>query len=441
MNRMTTGLIGVCLGLGAAGVATAQTRELGASGQLLDGIAALVDTGVVLKSDLRRRIQEYLDAQSRLPPEQRTPLPPIAVLEQRMLDQLIDEELQVQRAQRVGIAIGDDELNQIMAEYARSVGTTLEQFPVWLESEGVDYRSFREDQRRDLMIRTLELGAVVNPIRDNINPRELEQCLARAAVSATEEFEYHTSHILIAFPLDATPDQVAEAEARARDLVRQLDAGADFAELALAHSESPTALEGGSLGWRQGAALPTFYPPGILSMEAGAHTAPIRTSGGFHIVRLNEMRGAEPELVDQVRARHILLEPTEVLDDDATLQRIEGIREQIAGGDDFATVAEAVSDDALSAVDGGDLGWQSLGEFDPAFQAVVASLEVGELSEPFRTSYGWHLAEVIERRNHDVTDERREQACRAQIGNSKVVEESDLWRRRLRDEAYIVKRL
>jgi peptidyl-prolyl cis-trans isomerase SurA len=330
-------------------------------------------------------------------------------------------------------------LNEVLADIATSIGTTLENLPGWLASQGIDYPSFREDQRREIQIRELERREVMERI--SINPRELEQCLALTTMSETEEFEYNISHILIGFPPDAGQSEIQQAESRIRDIARQLDQGADFAQLAASYSESATNLEGGLLGWRKGSELPTIFVADVTQLEVGEHSTPIRGGGGFHIVRLNDMRGSEPQLVDQIRPRHILLAPTEILDDDATRQRLQGIRDQIVAGDDFATVAEAISDDTASSIDGGDLGWTSYDSFVPEFSAVLAELEVGEISQPFRTEFGWHIAEVTDKRSYDMSDDLRENACRNQIGRGKMVEESELWRQRIQAQAYVVKKL
>jgi peptidyl-prolyl cis-trans isomerase SurA len=428
----------ICLALSIGSDARAQTRELGSSGELLDGVAALVDAGIVLKSELRNRLQvvaeNFAQQQAELPPEQRSELPPLSVLEPQVLDQLVVEQALVQRAERIGIEIGDDLLNQVLSEVAASVGVTLETLPSWLAEQGIEYASFREDQRRDLMIRQLERREVIEQIR--INPRELEQCLARSQMSEYADFEYNISHILIDFSPDI-PEDAEAAQQEIREIAQQLDEGADFAQLAVAYSDSSTALEGGQLGWRKGSELPTIFADYVREMEVGDHSVPIRGAGGFHLVRLNEMRGSEAELVDQVRVRHILITPTEVLDEDATRQRLQGIRDQIAEGDEFGTVAAAVSEDSASAIDGGDIGWATLEDFDQVFAGVIESLDIGELSEPFRSDFGWHIAEVTDRRSYDMTDELRENACRNQIGRAKAVEESELWRRRVHNDAYI----
>ena len=445
MKRITFGIVSLCLGLGISDGTEAQTRELGSSGELLDGIAALVDSGVVLKSELQSRIEvvaeNFAQQQAELPPDQRGQLPPLAVFEEQVLDQLILEEIQIQRAERIGIEIGDDALNDVLANIADGVGTTLEEIPAWLESQGIDYVTFRRDQRRDLMIRSLERVEVLENIF--INPRELEQCLAMSVMTENDQFDYHISHILIGFAPEASPEEVSEAEDRIREIVRQLDEGSDFAQLAVAYSESQTALEGGELGWRKGSELPTIFVADVVEMEVGGHSTPIRGGGGFHIVRLNDMRGSEPLLVDQILPRHILLQPTEVLDDDATRQRLQGIHDQIVEGDDFGTVASAVSEDIASAVDGGELGWVSRdnNNYDPEFSAALALLEVGELSQPFQTEFGWHIAQITDERSYDMTDDRRGDDCRNQIGQSKALEESELWRQRLLNETFVARKL
>jgi peptidyl-prolyl cis-trans isomerase SurA len=443
IRRRILVLLGFTLGLTIGSYAGAQTRELGSGGELLDGIAALVDSGVVLKSEVRNRMElvseNFTAQQAELPPDKRGQLPPISVLEQQVLDQLILEQVLVQRAKNIGIEIGDDVLNEVLTDVAGNVGVTLAALPSWMASQGIDYATFREDQRRELAISQLERQEVVSKI--TINPRELEQCLELNALNETNNVDYNISHILISVSPDAGPDEVAAAQAKIRDIERQLDEGADFAQLAIAYSESQTALDGGSLGWRKGSELPTIFADDVMKMEVGEHSTPIRGGGGFHIVRLNDKRGSEPELVDQVRPRHILLTTNEVLDDEATRQKLVGIRNQILAGDDFATVAAAVSEDTASAVDGGDLGWTTLDQFDPDFSKVISSLKIGELSEPFKTQYGWHIAEVTDRRSYDMTDDRRDLDCRNQIGRGKAVEEGELWRQRMQAQAYIKKLL
>ncbi|MGD2166862.1 MAG: peptidylprolyl isomerase [Gammaproteobacteria bacterium] len=427
----------------SGGQTAAQTRELGSSGTLIEGIAAVVDEGVVLRSEVEMRLDVFLEnfrlQQQQLPFEQRSALPPRSVLQEQVLEQLILKEIQLQRAERLGIVIGDDVLNEALAQMAQGLGITLEQLPAALASEGLNYELYRQDSRDDIAVAQLEQRDVLSRIR--IAPRELEQCLERLEATETDEFDYNVSHILIALSGSATRDDIAAARERAESIHSQLEAGASFAQLAIANSDGPTALEGGALGWRKGAQLPTIFADVVPEMQTGEVSGIIQTGSGFHIVRLNEMRGAERVMVDQVRARHILISPNELLDDDATEQKLLGLREQLLAGEDFATVAVANSEDTVSAADGGDLGWNAPDAFVPEFAEKMTSQEIGEISEPFRTRFGWHILEVTDRRSYDTTDDLKQNRCVQQIRASKAEEERQLWLQQLRDNAFVDIRL
>ena len=441
-RTITSALIATAL-LAAAPSALPQTRELGGTGELLDGVAALVNEGVVLRSELNQRIAIVMDnlraAQAQAPPGQRRPLPPLSVLEEQVLEQLILNQIQLQRAERFGITVGDDVLNQAMAGVAQSNGMTLEQMPAALAAEGIDYAMYRQETRDQMILEQLRQREVVSNIV--VAPREMELCLARSTSSAAQEFDYNISHILIGVASTASGEEIDQAQARVDEVYQRLQDGDSFAELALTYSDAQTALEGGSLGWRKGAQLPTLFANTVIAMSAGDHSEPIQSGSGFHIVRLNEVRGAQPVMVDQLRIRHILVEPTEVMDDSAAEQRLRVIRAQIVDGDDFGAVAQSVSDDAGSSADGGDMGWTDPGVFVPEFEEVIAGLEIGELSEPFRTRFGWHIAEVLDSRSYDTTEELKQQNCAQQIRASKLEEEQALWLRRLRDEAFVEMRM
>jgi peptidyl-prolyl cis-trans isomerase SurA len=439
LHRISFAFVSAALALGLTSGASAQDRELGAGGELLEGVAAVVDEGVVLKSELTERLELVMQnlqrQQAEAPPEQRRPLPPVSVIEQQVLDQLILREIQLQRADRVGIPVSDDLLNEALSRVAQNLGYTLEELPTVLASQNIDYTAYRDDSRRDLLIEQLEQRDVIARIA--ITPRELEQCLVNSDASASDAFDYNISHILISVPANATQQDIESARARIEEIHDRLEAGEDFARLAVATSHAQTALEGGSLGWRKGAQLPTLFSDVVVRMKPGDFSAPIQSSGGFQIVRLNDMRGAERTMVDQLRVRHILLRPNEILDEAAVQQKIIGIRAQIAGGDDFATVAEAVSEDPASANEGGDLGWLSPGDTVPEFEEALAELPLNELSQPIKTRFGWHLMEVLERRSYDTTDEVKRQQCARQIRATKAEEERELWARRLRDQAFV----
>lgn len=419
--------------------ANAQERGLGAGGELLDGVAAVVNEGVVLKSELAERLDLVMKnlnrQQQEQPPEQRRPLPPANVIEQQVLDQLVVREIQLQRAKKVGITANDDMLNEALTRVASNLGYTLEELPTVLASQSIDYTAYREDSRKDLLIEQLEQRDVVARIA--ITPRELEQCLADSTGKASDTFDYNISHILISVPTNATQQDIDKAHARINEIHDRLDAGEDFARLAVATSQAQTALDGGSLGWRKGAQLPTLFAPTVIKMKPGEYSEPIQSAGGFQIVRLNDMRGAERTMVDQLHIRHILLRPNEILDEAATQQKARSIREQILNGDDFATIAKSVSEDPGSKADGGDLGWLSPGETVPEFEQAVANLPMKQLSEPIKSRMGWHLVEVLERRSHDTTDEVKRNQCGRQIRAAKAEEERELWLRRLRDQAFV----
>ena len=419
--------------------ACAQERGLGAGGEMLDGVAAVVNDGVVLKSELSERIDLVVanlrKQQEEQPADKRRALPPTAVIEQQVLEQLVLREIQLQRAKRVGINISDDMLNEALTRVATNLGYTLEELPTVLASQNVDYVAYREDSRQDMIIEQLQQRDVINRIA--ITPRELDQCLASASVSATNDFDYNISHILISVPANATAQDMEKAKQKVEEIHSRLDSGEDFARLAVATSHAQTALEGGSLGWRKGAQLPTLFRDIVVRMKPGDYSEPIQAGSGFQIVKLNEMRGTERTMVDQLHIRHILLRPNEILDDAAVRQKLLGVRAQIMGGAEFATVARAVSEDPQSATEGGDLGWLSPGDTAPDFEQAVSKMPLKQLSEPIRSRFGWHLIEVLEQRSHDVTDEKKKEDCGRQIRASKSEEERELWLRRLRDQTYV----
>lgn len=425
------------VGLLTGSVAGAQTRELSTRGVLLDRIAAIVNDGVVLTSQL----DQQTDAIIQRLREQNTELPPRNILRRQVLERLIIEEIQLQRAARLGINVSDEMLNGALDEVARNNGISFADLPRALAQQGVDYRTYREDVRRTLTLQLLRQRDVL--ARINVSPRELEQALARQQKSPDRNAEYNVSHILLSIPVAADPEQVAAREKQARELYERAVAGEDFAQLAVAYSDSSTNIEGGSLGWRRGTQLPSILADLVGTMRAGEVSEPIRTPSGFHIFRLNEVRGGlQQAVIPQVHARHILLRPNELEDDRTVEQRLKDIRERIVnGGEDFAAIAAVTSQDPGSAPDGGDLGWAGPGTFVPEFEAKLEELAENEISEPFQTQYGWHIVQVLGRRMHDATDDMRRQQAFAQIREAKAEEETELWLRRLRDEAFVEYRM
>jgi peptidyl-prolyl cis-trans isomerase SurA len=413
----------------------AQDRDLSSTGELLDGIAAIVNDGVVLKSELNgelTRIVARLEAQgTRLPPEQN--------LIPQVLERLIVLRIQLQRAERVGIQVSDETLNAALGNIAQRNNVSIAELPAILAREGIDYQAYRREMREQVMIEQLRQRDVLSRIV--VTPKEIDEYLARQAGRAAFNLEYDLAHILIAIPPDASPGDVAAAQKKVETVAERLEAGEDFAQLAVQFSDGQQALEGGALGWKKGDELPTLFAEIVPGLGKGQVSEPIRSASGFHIVRLNDQRGGEPIIENQVNVRHILISPNEVLDDASALEKIRGIRARIIAGDDFGAVARATSDDPGSRNEGGDLGWAGPGSYAPEFQQLADTLPEKTLSEPFRTRFGWHILEVLGRRVQDTTaDVQRNQAANA-IRNSRLAEETELWARRLRDQAFVETRI
>ena len=426
INRLNFLLAALCAATPAA------AAELSDKGEFLDGIAAVVNEGVVLKSELSRQTQIIAERAR----QQDLQLPPPSVLREQVLERLILEEIQLQRAERIGVQISDQMLNEAIARVAEENGVPFEQLPTLLEQDGVDYAEYRREMRKQLTLDQLRRIEVTGRI--SVAPREIEQCIEDLEDNVVVNSEYDLSHILISVPQNATAEQFEEAQTEAQYVYQQLRDGADFGEMAVRYSDSQTGLEGGELGWRKGDQLPTIFSDVVGNLEVGEFSEPLRAISGFHIVRVNDYRGInEKSEVEQARIRHILITPNEIIDDETAKQRLEEAAEQIRAGEDFGELAKLLSDDPGSANEGGDMGWRSPGTFVPEFEEVVSKAEIGAVSEPFETRFGWHILEVQDRRVYDNTEDLKESACVQRIRNSKLADESELWARRLRDEAYV----
>jgi len=357
-------------------------------------------------------------------------------LQEQVLERLIVEEIQMQRAQRIGIQISDQQLNAAIGEIARNAGIQLDDMPAVLAEEGIEYGEYRRDMRRQMIMEQLRRIDVVQRI--SVSPREIAQCVDDLEDNVVVNSDFNLSHILISVPESANVEQFAEAEAEANLVYSQLVAGTEFSELAIRYSDSQTGLEGGSLGWRKGDQLPTLFSSVVGDMQEGDFSQPIRAISGFHLVKVNEMRGVNQKSeIDQMFVRHILVTPNEIIDDETAKQRLEDAYERIANGEDFGEVAKLMSDDPGSANDGGETGWTGAGTFVPEFEEVANNAETGVVSEPFRSRFGWHILEVMERRVYDNTEDLKESNCVERVRNGKLANESELWVRRIRDEAFV----
>jgi len=399
----------------------------------LDGVAAVVNDGVVLQSELAeelRTIRERILASG-------TQLPPQDVLITQVLERLVVQEIQLQRAGRTGIQIPDEALNEALSSIAQRNSVSLLQLPEMLAQEGISYPVFRDQIRKQMIVDRLKQRDVLSRI--DVSDREIANYLERE--SRENNSEYNISHLLISLPSGATSIEIGEAEDRITNLYEQLQSGAGFAEIAIANSDGQQALDGGNIGWRKSGELPTLFADVVPTMDPGDVSEPIRSGGGFHLIKLDDIRGQEKSFEDQSEIRHILIKTTEVKDGDTAQQQLIGIRQKIVDGEDFTTIATAVSEDPGSAANGGDLGWTASGIFVPEFQAMADSLQIGELSEPFGSPFGWHILEVTGRRTYDTTEELQKREAVMAIRNTKLEEETELWIRKIRDEAFVESRI
>jgi len=346
------------------------------------------------------------------------------------------QEVQLQRADRLGIRVGDEQLNATLQRIAASNNLTLSQLPAAMAADGVDYRSFREQVRREMTIEALRQRDVMAKIA--VTEREIQRWLEQEEASADTRAEFDISQILVALPQGVSADQAAAAEAKVNELHTRLLNGEDFAELAVAESEGQQALTGGRLGWRKANQIPPSFAEVIVKLSSGEISEPVRSPSGWHIFKVNDTRGVEEKVVQlQSHARHILLRPNEILDEEGVKAQLDRFRGRVLEGESFEDIARLESEDPGTAALGGDLGWNPPGTFVPEFERQMELLKPGEISEPFKSPFGWHIVQLIERGERDTTEELRRRRAIQAIRASKQEQETDLWLRRLRDEAWV----
>ena len=411
--------------------------ELSETGEFLDGVAAIVNEGVVLKSQLNEQLETINERAA----AQGMQLPPADVLQEQLLERLILAEIQLQRADRIGLNVADEMLNRAIANIARENGVPFEDMPRLLAEDGIDYGEFRRQLREEITIsnlRTIEVGDSIN-----VSEREIEQCVADLEGNVVANSEYSLSHILFTMSEGASAAEVQEVEDLANQVYAQIQNGADFREMAVRYSAGPTALEGGALGWMQGQQVPTLFTDVLQDMGKGDVAAPIRAASSFHIVKVDDLRSAvERSQIEQASVRHILIMPNEIIDDATAKQRLDEALAKIrAGEEEFGEQAKLLSDDPGSSNLGGELGWATADSFAPEFAQTIRDSEIGVISDPFRTQFGWHILEVLERRVYDNTEDLKQRNCAAKIRQGKMEEESQIWIQRLRDEAFVETRI
>lgn len=400
----------------------------------LDRIVAVVNDGIVLQSELDRSMR-ITEGQLR---ERGITPPAESVLQGQVLERLILSRLQTQRASEAGIKIDDRELNEVLNNIAAQNKMSVAQFAEALKRDGVDFTSVREQVRDEVLsqrVRQKEVGS-----RITVTEQDVDLALAGAGVE--DSTEYRLSHILVALPDGAGTEAREAARAKATRLQKQLREGADFAQLAIANSDGQQALQGGDLDWRKAGNLPSAFAGVAAKLSVGQVSDIIEAGNGYNLIKLTDKRDAgERMTVSETRASHILITPNTIRDEEASRALARDLRDRIAKGEDFAALAKKYSDDPGSKNSGGDLGWQPPGVFAPEFQTAIDALAKDEVSAPFHTQFGWHIAKIVDRRERDATVEARRARVRQSIQQRKEAEEYDTWLRRLRAEAYVEYRM
>ena len=398
----------------------------------IDSIVALVDDDVILRSELDIAIKGIIDRIR----QQGGDLPPESLLEKQVLERLIIRRLQLVRAFQTGIRISDDEIDQSLLMLAEQNKISLMQLRQVIEADGEDFVEFRQNIGEEMMTERLR-QRVVNSM-DPITETEIDILLASESFNSGE---YNISHILISMSEGSTPQQIAETQTKANNIYEQLEEGLDFASAAISYSGSQEALEGGLVGWRDLNSVPVAFSDAIKNMRAGQITTPIRSPAGFHIIRVNDYRERSQVMATEFHAQHIMVETNELIGPRQAMELIRDIHKQLIDGTDFAELAREFSDDVTSANLGGDMGWflpQSYGE---RMAQTLSAMQDGEVSEPFQTESGWHIIELLGKREKDVTVDSLRNAARNNLQQQKMDIELEKFLQEMRDEAFVETRL
>ncbi len=410
------------LGLSASLLSHAELKPV-------DSIAAIVDDSIILHSEINSRVKTVKN-QSR-----GMQLPPDSVLKTQVLDRLITESIQLQIAERAGMRVSDQELNQTIESIARQNKMSLPQFKKALEKDGIPFLDAREQIRRERLITEVQRYRVGNTIQ--ISEQDVDAFLNSIRGKAATAEEYRLLHILVQVPGQASSADVKKAKAKAQSIVKELRAGADFRQTAVAKSDGRNALKGGDLGWRKEGELPTLFAEVVPTLPLGGISSPIKSASGFHIIKIDEKRGGTTKLVKQTRVRHILLQANEIRDEIATQKLINELYQRLKKGEDFAKLAKEFSDDPGSKVAGGDLNWVSQGDMVPAFDEVMLASKKDVISKPFKSRFGWHVLQVTGHREKDMGNEIQRSQARQLLYSRRFEEELPIWLRQVRAEAYV----
>lgn len=401
--------------------------------EVLDKIVAVVEDDVILESELQR---EFSTIMQRIK-SSNTQTPPDYILRKQVLEKMIVDKLQRQLAERAGIKVTEEMLNSSAADIAQRNNMNIEQFKAELEGQGINYKSFLENMRNEIIINQLRAREIGGRIK--VTDQEVEHTMETQEKIGEEGAQYHLGHILIPVKEGASAKEIQKAQSKAQEVIKNLRAGQDFTQVAIRESGDSNALKGGDLGWRGKEDIPTLFTDSIATMSQGDVSEPIRSPSGFHVIKMLGVKGtvAGTHMVTKTKVRHILIKTNELIDDAEAKKRLLALKARIADGDDFAALARAHSDDKGSALKGGSLDWVGPGDLVKPFEETMEKLSINEISEPVQTQFGWHLIQVLERENKDNSQEYRKNLVRDAIRKRKIEEETELWLRRLRDEAFV----
>ncbi|WP_165431330.1 peptidylprolyl isomerase SurA [Atlantibacter hermannii] len=404
-----------------------------AAPQVVDKVAAVVNNGVVLESDVDGLMQSVKLNASQAGQQ----LPDDATLRHQILERLIMDQILLQMGQKMGVKISDEQLDQAIANIAKQNNMTLDQMRSRLAYDGLNYNTYRNQIRKEMTISEVRNNEVRR--RVTVLPQEVESLAQQVGNQNDASTELNLSHILIPLPENPTADQVSEAESQARSIVDQAKNGGDFGKLAIAYSADQQALKGGQMGWGRIQELPSIFGQALSTAKKGDIVGPIRSGVGFHILKVNDLRGQTQNMsVTEVHARHILLRPSPIMTDDQARVKLEQIAADIKSGKtSFSAAAREFSQDPGSANQGGDMGWSMPDVYDPAFRDALMKLQKGQLSAPVHSSFGWHLIELMDTRNVDKTDAAQKDRAYRMLFNRKFSEEAATWMQEQRASAYI----
>jgi len=399
--------------------------------QVLDTIVAVVEDDVILERELQ---DEVLAVVQRIQAS-KSEIPPNYVLRKQVLEKMIVDKLQRQLAEKAGINVSEEMLNSSVADIAQRNNMNVEQFREELARQGMDYTAFLNNMRNEIVINQLrgrEIGG-----RIKVTDREVDHYLETQDKIGDASIQYHLGHILVAVKEGASASEIQKALAKAGDIVTKLRGGADFTQVAMTQSDDANALKGGDLGWRTMSEMPTLFVTDASNMATGDIGGPIRSPSGFHIIKMLETKGVGQHTIVKTKVRHILIKTNELVDDAEAKKRLLALKQRITDGDDFASLARTHSDDKGSALKGGSLDWVGPNDLVKPFEEAMSKLAINEISEPVQTQFGWHLIQVLDRENKDDSSDYRKNQVRDAIRKRKIEEETELWLRKLRDEAYV----